>query len=204
MRIRWAVLLTCLAVNVGCGDAHLPFDQGTATGNWQVNFVADGTGSQRTGGGFLGQVGPTITGAFVLAGACAGNGNVSGSIDRQDVETGRRAPVLAKEEPPAVRRPAEQLGPTAFLSTYTVGKGQLTFRTAASYFDLSESFGPITYFVESADSVIGGYGKLVGKRLILKSAPRVRRGRLPIVGLRRWQRRTVMAKHTKDGMRRAV
>jgi len=85
MRIGWAVLLTCLAANVGCGDAHLPFDQGTATGNWQVKFVADGTGSQRTGGGFLGQVGPNITGAFVLAGSCAGNGNVSGSIDRQDV-----------------------------------------------------------------------------------------------------------------------
>lgn len=55
---------------------------------------------------------------------------------------------------------SDQLGPTAFLSTYTVGKGQLTFRVAASYFSMSQSFGPITYFVESDDSLTTGYGKL--------------------------------------------
>lgn len=85
MRIGWILLLACLTVSAGCGDPHLPFDQATTTGNWQVKFVADGTGNQRTGGGFLGQVGPNLTGAFVLAGACAGNGNVSGNVDRQDV-----------------------------------------------------------------------------------------------------------------------
>jgi len=85
MRVKWVWLLAFLAVSVGCGDAHLPFDQGTATGNWQVKFTADTAGNQRTGGGFLGQVGSSVTGAFVLAGSCAGNGNVSGSIDRQDV-----------------------------------------------------------------------------------------------------------------------
>lgn len=70
---------------MGCGDTHLPFDLATTTGKWQVNFVADVTGNQRTGGGFLGQVGPNITGAFVLAGTCAGKGNVTGSVDRQDL-----------------------------------------------------------------------------------------------------------------------
>ena len=84
-KLRYLAILALLALGMGCGESHLPFDLATATGNWQVNFVADVTGNQRTGGGFLGQVGPSITGAFVLAGSCAGNGNVTGIVDRQDV-----------------------------------------------------------------------------------------------------------------------
>ena len=88
MRIGWAILLGCLAVTAGCGGKQIPFDQGILTGNWQLNMIADSTsgpGPQRNGGGFLGQVGQGVSGAFVLAGACAGTGNVSGKIDRQDV-----------------------------------------------------------------------------------------------------------------------
>lgn len=45
---------------------------------------------------------------------------------------------------------SDQLGPTALLSTYTVGRGTFTFRAAASFFDMSESFGPITYRLDSS------------------------------------------------------
>jgi hypothetical protein len=83
--IGWAVLIGCLAVTAGCGGKQIPFDQGVVTGNWQVKMVADVTGNQRNGGGFLGQVGQGVNGAFVLAGSCAGTGNVSGTVDRQSV-----------------------------------------------------------------------------------------------------------------------
>ncbi len=85
MRIGFAVLLGCLAVTAGCGGKQIPFDQGVVTGNWQLNMVADVSANQRNGGGFLGQVDQAVRGAFVLAGACAGTGNVSGTVDRQDV-----------------------------------------------------------------------------------------------------------------------
>jgi hypothetical protein len=83
--IGWVMLLVGVAVTVGCGGKQIPFDQGTTTGNWQVQMVADATGTQRTGGGFLGQVGQGFTGAFVLAGPCAGPGNINGTVDRQEV-----------------------------------------------------------------------------------------------------------------------
>lgn len=51
----------------------------------------------------------------------------------------------------------EQLGPTAFLSTSTVGKGKASFRIAASYFDISDSLGPILYSVD-----VGGTGTPAG------------------------------------------
>jgi hypothetical protein len=51
----------------------------------------------------------------------------------------------------------EQLGPTALLSTHTIGKGQFAVRAAASYFDLSQSFGPVTYEVNIGNLY---YGKL--------------------------------------------
>jgi hypothetical protein len=99
MRIGLAALIGCLAVTAGCGGKQIPFDLGTATGNWQVQFVADGTGTHRTGGGFLGQVGQGVTGAFVLAGPCAGTGNISGNVDRRDVtmslsQTGQKFSLL--------------------------------------------------------------------------------------------------------------
>jgi hypothetical protein len=40
------------------------------------------------------------------------------------------------------------LGPTAFRSARTIGKGKLALRGAVSYFELSESFGPIQYLVQ--------------------------------------------------------
>jgi hypothetical protein len=88
MKIGWTVLLACIAVTAGCGGEQIPFDLGSTTGNWQVTFVTDGTLTQRTGGGFLGQVGQSVTGAFVLAGPCAGSGNIAGSVDRQVVTLG--------------------------------------------------------------------------------------------------------------------
>jgi hypothetical protein len=56
---------------------------------------------------------------------------------------------------------SERLGPTAFLSTQTVGKGKAAFRFAASYFDLDDSFGPITYLVEPKDPESSSPGGLV-------------------------------------------
>jgi hypothetical protein len=98
--VGWAMLLGSLVVTAGCGGKQIPFDQGVVTGNWQVQFVADVTGVQRTGGGFLGQVGQNVNGAFVLAGPCAGTGNVSGTVDRQDVtlnlgQTGQKFALIA-------------------------------------------------------------------------------------------------------------
>jgi hypothetical protein len=43
---------------------------------------------------------------------------------------------------------SKYLGPTAFLSTQTVGAGNLSVRLATSYFDLADSFGPIPYRVQ--------------------------------------------------------
>jgi hypothetical protein len=40
------------------------------------------------------------------------------------------------------------LGPTVLRSTRPIGKGKLSLRMAASYFDLSQAFGPITYEIE--------------------------------------------------------
>ena len=54
----------------------------------------------------------------------------------------------------------ERLGPTAFLSAQTIGKGKTALRVAASYFGLSESFGPITYFLDGGDPAHSGYAKL--------------------------------------------
>jgi hypothetical protein len=51
---------------------------------------------------------------------------------------------------------SEVLGPTAFRSAQTVGKGRFTFRAAGSYFEISDSFGPITYFIEPKDPELAG------------------------------------------------
>ena len=50
-----------------------------------------------------------------------------------------------------------QLGPTAFRSTQTIGAGKFSLRVAASYFDLSDSAGPIEYEVEDNRLPVG-YG----------------------------------------------
>src|SRR5579862_1553537 len=44
-------------------------------------------------------------------------------------------------------RKSEQLGPTAFRSTQTIGPGHFAVRIAESYFDASRSLGPINYTV---------------------------------------------------------
>jgi hypothetical protein len=46
---------------------------------------------------------------------------------------------------------SEQLGPTAFRSPQTVGKGKWAFRTSYSYFELEEEFDPIDYLVTFDD-----------------------------------------------------
>jgi hypothetical protein len=46
---------------------------------------------------------------------------------------------------------SETLGPTALQSTRPLGKGRLSLRLAASYFDMSQSFGPMTYYIEPVD-----------------------------------------------------
>lgn len=43
--------------------------------------------------------------------------------------------------------PSEVLGPISFRTPQTVGRNNLTFRFAASYFDLGDTFGPILYEV---------------------------------------------------------
>lgn len=48
-----------------------------------------------------------------------------------------------------------RLGPTAFLSANTIGKGKGSFRFATSYFDLDHSFDPIDYLLEP----VGGFGR---------------------------------------------
>lgn len=46
---------------------------------------------------------------------------------------------------------SELLGPTSFRSTQLVGGGNFSFRFATSYFELCDSFGPISYFIEPED-----------------------------------------------------
>lgn len=58
---------------------------------------------------------------------------------------------------------SELMGPTSFRSTQLVGKGNFSFRFATSYFELSDKFGPISYFIEPEDpnntSLSSGYGR---------------------------------------------
>lgn len=44
--------------------------------------------------------------------------------------------------------PTEELGPGAFRSAQTVGKGNVSLRVATSYFKLEDTFGPTDYLVE--------------------------------------------------------
>jgi len=55
---------------------------------------------------------------------------------------------------------SEQLGATSFRSTQTVGDGKLSLRGAVSFFELSNTFGPIDYLVELDDTDAGvtGFG----------------------------------------------
>jgi len=46
----------------------------------------------------------------------------------------------------------KQLGPTALRATETVGESHLSVRVATSYFELGESFGPMTYFIQPQDT----------------------------------------------------
>lgn len=50
------------------------------------------------------------------------------------------------------------LGPTALQSTRPLGTGRFSLRAAASYFDLSQSFGPMTYRIEPQDSTVSKSG----------------------------------------------
>jgi hypothetical protein len=71
------------------------------------------------------------------------------------------------------------LGPTAFLSARTIGKGKLALRVATSYFELSESFGPMQYLVQFDEPFpdgpfaglqpagIGGFGLDVSAKVVL-------------------------------------
>lgn len=56
---------------------------------------------------------------------------------------------------------SERLGPTALRSTQTIGKGKASARFSTSYFELSKSFGPLTYFNQSQDQGFAdGYARL--------------------------------------------
>lgn len=48
----------------------------------------------------------------------------------------------------------QRMGPTAFRAVEPVGAGRFSFRLSASYFELSDSFGPITYFIEPTNPAL--------------------------------------------------
>lgn len=51
---------------------------------------------------------------------------------------------------------SEQLGATSFRSTQTVGDGKLSLRGAVSFFELSDTFGPVKYLAEFDDQILTG------------------------------------------------
>jgi hypothetical protein len=58
---------------------------------------------------------------------------------------------------PAMETPvrSKELGPTVLRAVETVGKGHFNLRIATSYFELSDTFGPIPYSVRLSDQDAG-------------------------------------------------
>ncbi len=55
---------------------------------------------------------------------------------------------------------SERLGPTSFRAPQTVGAGKFSFRVAASYFELADTFAPITYEVFNNSNTTLGIAQL--------------------------------------------
>ena len=70
--------------------------------------------------------------------------------------------------------PTERMNPTSFRVPQTIGSGVFSLRAAASYFDLSDSFGPATYAVALDDGRRGftKFGLDVSARVGLLTSPR--------------------------------
>jgi hypothetical protein len=60
----------------------------------------------------------------------------------------------------ATYAPSTQLGPTSFRSPQTVGAGKFSFRFATSYFELSDTKGPIPYLVNQPPGTAFGVTEL--------------------------------------------
>lgn len=119
-----------------------------------------------------------ISVALLVSGASAqGDPNQLGGQDRADAAS--RMIVLAVQQAVSALPPtsgqaltytydpstltfvsSDELGPTAFTSAHTIEAGTIVVRAATSYFEMSESFGPITYHLQSNDLRQSGFGKL--------------------------------------------
>ena len=53
--------------------------------------------------------------------------------------------------------PSEQLGPTSFRSTQTIGKGKWSLRGSMTYFRLHQTFGPIKYTARALNNTPGTF-----------------------------------------------